>query len=70
MGDYFDAVADAHHLPRPPRLPRAEVERAVTPVLWSFMNESRRMTNARMKRELKVELRYPFVNEGLFSTTP
>ena len=68
MGDYFDAVADAHHLPRPPRLPRAEVERAVTPVLWSFMNESRRMTNARMKRELKVELRYPTVADGLLST--
>ena len=65
MGDYFDVVADAHHLPRPPRLPRAEVERAVSPALWSFMNESRRMTNARMKRELKVELRYPTIEEGL-----
>ena len=61
MGDYFDAVADAHHLPRPPRLPRTEVERAVSPMLWTFMNESRRLTNARMKRELKVKLRYPDV---------
>ncbi len=61
MGDYFDAVADAYALPRPPRLPRAEVERAVSPALWSFMNESRRLTNARMKGELKVKLRYPEV---------
>ena len=61
MGDYFDAVADTHHLPRPPRLPRAEVERAVSRMLWSFMNESRRLTNARMKGELKVKLRYPEV---------
>ena len=67
MGDYFDAVADAYHLPRPPRLPRAEVERAVTPVLWSFMNESRRLTNTRMKRELKVELSYPAVADLLQS---
>ena len=65
MGDYFDAVADAYHLPRPPRLSRAEVERAVSPVLWSFMNESRRLTNTRMKRELKVELNYPAVANGL-----
>ena len=65
MGDYFDAVADAHHLPRPPRLPRAEVERAVSPMLWTFMTESRRLTNVRMKRELKVALSYPTVKIGL-----
>ena len=65
MGDYFDVVADAYHLPRPPRLTRIAVERAVTPVLWSFMNESRRLTNTRMKRELKVLLRYQVVQEGL-----
>jgi nucleoside-diphosphate-sugar epimerase len=65
MGDYFDAVADAHGLPRPPRLPRAEVERSVSPMLWSFMNESRRLSNARVKRELKVRLRYPAVSDAL-----
>ena len=67
MGDYFDAVADAHGLPRPPRLPRAEVERNVPPALWSFMNESRRLSNERMKQELKVELRYPAVADALAS---
>jgi nucleoside-diphosphate-sugar epimerase len=61
MGDYFDAVADAYKLPRPPRLPRAEVERSVSPALWSFMNESRRLLNQRMKIELRVRLRYPTV---------
>lgn len=65
MGDYFDAVADAFHLPRPPRLPRAEAERTVPPVLWSFMNESRRLINTRMKRELRVRLRYPDVSSAL-----
>ncbi|KAF0205705.1 MAG: NAD-dependent [Gallionellaceae bacterium] len=65
MGDYFDAVADACYLPRPPRLPRDETERTVSPVLWSFMNESRRLDNARMKQELKVKLRYPTVAEAL-----
>ncbi|TXT23238.1 MAG: NAD-dependent epimerase/dehydratase [Gallionellaceae bacterium] len=65
MGEYFDAVAEAFGLPRPPRLPRTEVQRAVSPALWSFMNESRRMTNARMKKELKIALRYPTVEEAL-----
>ena len=65
MGDYFDAVADAYHLPRPPRLPRAEVKNLVSPMLWSFMNESRRLTNQRMKQELKIQLRYPNVASTL-----
>ena len=65
MGDYFDAVADAYHLPRPPRLPRAQVQAQVSPMMWSFMNESRRLSNARMKRELRVRLRYPTVSAAL-----
>lgn len=65
MGEYFDCVADAFGLPRPARLPRAEVQRAVSPVLWSFMNESRRLSNTRVKKELKVVLRYPTVARAL-----
>ena len=65
MGDYLDAVADVYDLPRPPRLPRAEVERKVSPALWSFMSESRRLSNERMKQELKVELRYTRVMDTL-----
>jgi len=61
MGDYFDAVADACKLPRPSRLPRTEVERSVSPALWSFMNESRQLLNRRIKVELRVMLRYPTV---------
>ncbi len=64
MGDYFDAVADAFNLPRPPRLPREEVHRVVSPAMWSFMDESRRMTNERMRRELKVKLSYATVIEA------
>jgi len=61
MADYFDAVADAFALQRPPRLPRAELSREVSPMLLSFMSESRRLTNARLKEELGVRLRYPSV---------
>ncbi|CAN7513404.1 SDR family oxidoreductase [Pseudoduganella sp. LjRoot289] len=58
MADYFDAVADAFALPRPPRLPRAELAAVVTPALLSFMSESRRMRNMRLKGELGIRLRY------------
>ncbi|HZX25493.1 MAG TPA: NAD-dependent epimerase/dehydratase family protein [Telluria sp.] len=65
MGDYFDAVADACGLPRPPRLPRAELEQVVAPVLLSFMSESRRLDNARLVGELGLRLRYPEVGAAL-----
>jgi nucleoside-diphosphate-sugar epimerase len=57
MGDYFDQVADAFGLERPPRLPADQVQALVNPMLWSFMRESRRVGNDRLK-ELKVQLRY------------
>lgn len=65
MGEWFDALADAFSLPRAPRLPRDEVRQAVPPMQWSFMNESRRLDNTRMKRELGLRLRYPTVAEGI-----
>lgn len=60
MGDYFDEVADAFGLDRPPRLPMAQVKEQVSPMLFSFMRESRRVSNKRLK-ELKTQLRYPNV---------
>ena len=65
MGEYFDSVADTFGLPHVPRISRAEAQRVLPPVLLSFINESRRLTNTRMKRELKVVLRYPTVADTL-----
>lgn len=65
MGEYFDAVADALALPRPPRLPREEIVRHLSPLTLSFMGESRRLDNRRIKRELRTTLRYPTVADGL-----
>jgi nucleoside-diphosphate-sugar epimerase len=67
MAEYFDAVADAFKLPRPPRLPREELQKVVTPMLLSFMSESRRMDNGRIKRELGARLRYSCVADALQS---
>ena len=65
MGDYFDAVADAFALPRPPRLARAEIATRLSALTLSFMGESRRLDNRRLKRELRVRLRYPTIADGL-----
>ena len=65
MGEYFDLVADAFSLPRPPRLPRAQLDAVVSPMLRSFMSESRRLGNTRMKRELRVKLQFATVFEGV-----
>jgi nucleoside-diphosphate-sugar epimerase len=65
MGDYFDTVADACSLPRPPRLPMSELKLRVSPMMLSFMNESRRLHNQRMKQELRLRLRYPDVHAVL-----
>jgi nucleoside-diphosphate-sugar epimerase len=65
MGEYFDSVADAFSLPRIPRVSRAEAQRVLPESLLSFMNESRRLTNRRLKAELKVRLRYPTVADTL-----
>jgi nucleoside-diphosphate-sugar epimerase len=65
MGDWFDKLADAFNLPRPPRMTRAEINTRLSPMMLSFMSESRRLANTRMKRELKLKLRYPTVDDGI-----
>ena len=67
MGDYFDLVADHFHLPRPPRLPREQLEKQVSPMMLSFMSESRRMSNARIKQEWGFRFLYPQVTDGFKS---
>lgn len=65
MGDYFDLAADLCAIPRPPRLSRAQAAEHLSPLQQSFMAESRRLDNRRLKRELRLALRYPTVEHGL-----
>lgn len=65
MGDYFDLAARLCGLPPPPRLARADAAQQLSPMQLSFMSESRRLVNERLKRELGLRLRYPTVDEGL-----
>ncbi len=65
MGDYFDLAADLYGLPRPPRVARGAAQQELPLVLLSFMSESRRLDNTRLKQELRVHLRHPTVHSGL-----
>lgn len=65
MGDYFDLAADLAGLPRPRRITRAQAQAELPPTLLSFMGESRRLDNTRLKRELRLVLRHPTVASGL-----
>ena len=65
MGDYFDLAADLYGLPRPPRLPRDAAQATLPLALLSFMSESRRLDNTRLKNELKLTLAWPTVAAGL-----
>jgi nucleoside-diphosphate-sugar epimerase len=68
MGDYFDVAAQLCGLPPPPRVTREQARSQMSPMLLSFMSESRRLLNQRLTSELKVRLRYPTVVEGLTGT--
>lgn len=65
MGDYFSAAAALYDMPVPPRITRAQAALEIAPMQLSFMSESRRMLNARIKRELGFRLQFPDVLEGL-----
>lgn len=65
MGDYYDFAADLYGLPRPPRVARSVAQGQLSPMLLSFMNESRRLDNRRMRQELGLRLRHPTVAQGL-----
>ncbi len=65
MGEYFDLAADLYGLQRPPRISREQAAAVLSPMQLSFMGESRRLGNTRMKRELRVHLLHPTVHSGL-----
>jgi nucleoside-diphosphate-sugar epimerase len=65
MGDWFDLVADFCSLPHPERITSAEAARRLSPDVFSFMSESRRLDNRRLKSELGVRLKFPTVYDGL-----
>jgi nucleoside-diphosphate-sugar epimerase len=64
MADYFDLVADKMKLPKPPRVDKETLKTMVSPQLLSFMQESRRISNARLQ-EIGFKFLYPTVQDFL-----
>ena len=65
MTDYFLRVADAAGLPRPPLVSLSEAAGLVSPGMMSYLAESRRLSNRRLREELGLKLRHPDLAQGL-----
>jgi nucleoside-diphosphate-sugar epimerase len=65
MGEYFDLVAERFGLPRPPRVAREAAGGQIPEALMSFMRESRRLANRRLREELRYRLRHPSVAQAV-----
>jgi len=63
--EYYNTVADAIQLPRPPTISMEKARRIFSPMRLSFLAESRRLDNRRMLGELNIVLRYPTMKEGI-----
>jgi nucleoside-diphosphate-sugar epimerase len=64
-GEYFDLVADRFGLPRPPRVAREAAGDRIPEALLSFMRESRRLANRRLREELRYRLRFPDIAQAV-----
>ncbi|MFO1220314.1 MAG: NAD(P)H-binding protein [Burkholderiaceae bacterium] len=63
-GEHADRVAALAGLPPVPRITRERARRELSPMQLSFLGESRRLVNRRLKRELRLRLRYPTIEEA------
>lgn len=65
MGQYYAHMAQIFDLPAPPAMTREQCAQRLSAMSLSFMMESRRLDNTRMRRELGLRLQYPNLLDGL-----
>ena len=65
MTAYFNACADALGMPRQPQVTMEEARHVMSPLMYSYVSESRIVDNSRMIKELGITLRYPTFKEGI-----
>ena len=63
MTEYFNQVADASGLDRPPQISMQEAEETLSAGMVSYLKESRRISNQKMLNELDVKLMYPSLSD-------
>ena len=69
MTEYFNAVADALGMPRPPTVSMQAAKQQLSPGMLSYLAESRRLDNRKMLAGLGVRLKHPNLDSGLAVST-
>jgi nucleoside-diphosphate-sugar epimerase len=70
MTSYFNACADALGYPRQPQVTLDEARQVMSPLMFSYVSQSRIVDNSRMLERLKIKLRYESLSEGLAASVP
>jgi len=65
MTSYFNACADLLGYLRQPQVNMAEARRVMSPLMLSYVSDSRAVDNTRMIERLNIRLKYPTMLEGL-----
>lgn len=65
MTAYFNQIADYAGLPRPPQVSLAQSSSVVSAGMLSYLQESRRIRNDKLLKELDLQLLYPSLADGL-----
>jgi nucleoside-diphosphate-sugar epimerase len=65
MSRYFKDIAQALGLPQPPEVDMDEAKRVLNAGMLSYLQESRRIDNRKLIKELGVRLQYPDFTMGL-----
>ncbi len=59
MTEYFNCVADALDMQRPPQISLEKAETVLSPGMLSYMRESRKIGNRKLLEAFDIQLRYP-----------
>ncbi|NJD91457.1 MAG: NAD-dependent epimerase/dehydratase family protein [Geobacter sp.] len=65
MNDYFNLITDMLGIERLPQVGLDEARKVMTPLMFGYMTESRRIDSRKMLNKLGIELKYPTLQEGL-----
>jgi len=66
--EFYNIMADLMLLPPPPAISLTEARERMSSLRLSFIEESRRVDNSRLRKDLGYQYRYPTVHSGLKST--
>jgi nucleoside-diphosphate-sugar epimerase len=65
MTDYFTKVARYAGLEPPPQIDMQTARQQLSPGMLSYLNESRKISNAKLMRTIGIGLRFPTLDDGL-----